>query len=127
MSDQHAILCLIVDLFWHPENDEGIHMDLESDTGHLTKREVVTRAAIFFGWLIGLMVSMAAIGLIPSIPIFVILFMRVEAREKWHVVLAQALSLSLFVYFVFDRTLHIPWPPTLLGRAFPSLQWLPSV
>ncbi len=122
-----VILCLAVDLFWHPVDEDGIHMDLESDTGHLSKREVVTRAAIFFGWLVGLMASMATIGLIPSIPIFVILFMRLEAREKWHLVLAQALCLTLFVYFVFDRTLHLPWPPTLLGWAVPSLQWLPSV
>ena len=102
-------------------------MDLESDTAHLSKREVVTRAAIFFGWLVGLMISMATIGLIPSIPIFVILFMRIEGRERWFLAIAQAVCLTAFVYFVFHRTLHIPWPPTFLGWAFPEMRWIPSV
>ena len=65
-------------------------MDLESDTGHLSQREVYTRAAIFFGWLLAFMVSMATIGLIPTVPLFVIAFMRdrgadgdaVEARAS---------------------------------------------
>ena len=121
------VFSLAVDLTWHPENDEGLHMDLESDTAPLTKREVVTRAAIFFGWLVGLMIAMATIGLIPSIPIFVILFMRIEGRERWFLAIAQAVCLTAFVYFVFHRTLHIPWPPTFLGWAFPEMRWIPSV
>ena len=31
--------------------DEKIHMDLESDTGHLPLRTIVTRSARFFGYL----------------------------------------------------------------------------
>src|SRR3982751_6536151 len=45
----------------HP--DEKIHMDLESDTGHLPTRTVVTRAARFFGYLLAFMGLMALIGL----------------------------------------------------------------
>jgi len=122
-----SIFSLVIDLTWHPENDDGLHMDLESDTAHLSKREVVTRAAVFFGWLVGLMISMATIGLIPTVPIFVILFMRLEGRERWVLAITQAVCLTAFIYFVFHRTLHIPWPPTLLGWAFPQLRWIPSV
>ena len=46
--------------------DEKIHMDLESDTGHLPIRTIVTRAARFFGYLVAFMASMALIGLIPT-------------------------------------------------------------
>ncbi|MET0429527.1 MAG: tripartite tricarboxylate transporter permease, partial [Microvirga sp.] len=109
------------------DDDDAIHMDLESDTGHLSQRVVIQRALIFFGWLIGLMISMAVIGLIPSIPLFVVLFMRLEGQERWTLVLPQAIGITAFVYFVFDRVMHIPWPPTLFGYLVPALKIVPSV
>src|SRR5262249_58628499 len=64
------------------EVGEKIHMDLTSDTGHLPVREIVMRAALFFGYLIGFMAMMAVIGLIPTVGVFVVFFMRYEARER---------------------------------------------
>jgi TctA family transporter len=109
------------------EVEERIHMDLESDTGHLPTRTILLRACIFFGWLLAFMGSMAVIGLIPTVPLFVIAFMRVEAREPWRLVLPQAIILTLFIYLLFDRTIHIPWPQTLLGTWFPALEFIPSL
>ena len=107
---------------------ERIHMDLSSDTGHLERRVVLTRAAIFFAWLVGFMASMAVIGLIPTVPLFVILYMRLEGRERWSLVIPQAAILTLFIYVVFDRLLLIPWPETVLGSVFPALAGvIPSV
>jgi hypothetical protein len=85
------------------------------------------RAALFFGWLLAFMASMAAIGLIPTVPLFVIAYMRIEARERWRLVLPQAALLTLFIYVVFDWLLSIPWPPTLLGNLVPALKSIPSV
>jgi hypothetical protein len=109
------------------EIEQKIHMDLDSDTGHLSKRVVLTRAAIFFGWLIAFMASMATIGLIPTVPLFVIAFMRMENRERWTLVLPQAIGLTVFIYIVFDQLLTIPWPATLLGTWVPALKFIPSV
>jgi len=110
------------------EIQQSIHMDLESDTGHLSASLIVQRAAVFFGWLVGFMISMACIGLIPTVPIFVIGYMRLEGREPWRLVWPQAISLTLFIYVVFDWLLAIPWPQTLLGILFPALRGLiPSV
>jgi TctA family transporter len=110
------------------EIQQSIHMDLESDTGHLSAALIVRRAAVFFGWLAAFMASMACIGLIPTVPIFVIGYMRLEGREPWRLVLPQAISLTLFIYVVFDQLLAIPWPQTLLGNVFPALKAvIPSV
>jgi hypothetical protein len=110
------------------EIQQSIHMDLESDTGHLSTALIVRRAAVFFGWLVAFMGSMACIGLIPTVPIFVVGYMRLEGREPWRLVLPQAVSLTLFIYVVFDQLLAIPWPQTLLGIAFPAIRALiPSV
>ena len=80
-------------------------------------RLILRRAAVFFGWLIAFMISMACIGLIPTVPIFVIGYMRLEGRERWRLVLPQAISLTLFIYIVFDQLLSVPWPATWPRRA----------
>jgi hypothetical protein len=109
--------------------EQKIHMDLDATTDHLDAWTILRRAAMFFGWLAAFMASMATIGLIPTVPVFVIAFMRLEeTKERWSLVLPQAIILTLFVYVVFDQLLTIPWPPTLLGDWFPALKGvIPSV
>ncbi len=109
------------------EVGEAIHMDLTSDTDHLPMRVVAERAARFFGYLLAFMGSMAVIGLIPTAAIFVVVFMRLEGQERWKLTLIYAGVLAIMIYFVFDRFMSIPWPPTLLGQWFPALKVIPSV
>jgi len=109
------------------EVGEKIHMDLTSDTGHLPVREIVARAALFFGYLIGFMGVMAVVGLIPTVGLFVVFFMRYEARERWPLVIPYALVLVVFIWFAFDYFMAVPWPPTLMGQWFPALKAIPSV
>jgi len=107
--------------------DDKIHMDLESDTGHLPVRTIVTRAARFFGYLLAFMASMALIGLIPTAAIFVVIFMRIEGSERWKLVIPYVVVLILGIYVAFDWFMSIPWPPTLLGRLIPAAKIIPSV
>ena len=109
------------------EVEQAIHMDITSDTDHLPMRVVVERAARFFGYLLAFMGSMAVIGLIPTAAIFVVVFMRLEGQERWKLTLIYAGVLAVSIYFVFDRFMSIPWPPTLLGQWFPALKVIPSV
>ena len=105
-----------------------LHMDLQSDTDHIPTNLLLLRTAIFFGWMLAFMGSMALIGLIPTVPLFVIAFMRFEGPEPWKLVIPQAIGITLFVYLMFDQMLTIPWPPTVLGEFFPMLKGLiPSV
>ncbi len=109
------------------EVEQKIHMDLESDTGHLPVRTIVARAARFFGYLLAFMGSMALIGLIPTAAIFVILFMRIEGPERWKLVLPYVGVLLLGIYIAFDRFMALPWPPSLLGWLIPAAKIIPSV
>jgi TctA family transporter len=109
------------------EVSEKIHMDLTSDTGHLPVREIVVRATWFFGYLIAFMALMAVIGLIPTVGVFVIFFMRYEARERWSLVIPYAVILIFFIWFAFDYFMAVPWPSTLIGQWFPALKAIPSV
>lgn len=106
----------------------GVYMDIATDDDNLANRTIVLRAVGFFGWLVGFMASMAVVGLIVTIPIFVIAYMRIEGRERWRLVVAQAICITLFAYFVFDRLLNLPWPPTWMGATFPELaRYIPAM
>jgi TctA family transporter len=108
--------------------EADMHMDLASDLGDIPVKTIVRRVVFFFGWLLAFLGGMATIGLIPTLPIFVVAFMRAEARERWAIVVPQAVILTLFVYVVFDQIFSIPWPPTVLGGFFPGLKaWVPSL
>lgn len=73
------------------------------------------------------MASMAVVGLIPTVFIFILAYMRLENREPWKLVLPIALATMLFIYVVFELFLTIPWPETLLGELVPALKILPSI
>jgi hypothetical protein len=95
--------------------DEKMHLDIASNVAHLPTKTLILRAGIFFGWMLGFMGSMALIGLIPTVPLFIVAFMRIEGRERWTLVAGLAAFMTCLVYGVFDQLLTIPWPATVLG------------
>jgi hypothetical protein len=106
---------------------QKIHMDVASKTAHLPGHIILVRGFLFFGWMVAFLCSMAVIGLIPTVPIFVIGYMRLEGPEKWRHAALMAAVMTTLIYVVFDQLLTIPWPPTLLGTWFPVLKFIPSV
>ncbi len=130
-------LSLINDVFGMHERDGGggviaekskkIHMDIASKTAHLPAKIILTRGFLFFGWMAGFAACMALIGLIPTVPLFIVAFMRLEGREPWKIVIPMAACVVTLIYVVFDQLLAIPWPPTLAGMLFPVLHAIPSV
>ncbi len=107
---------------------QKIHMDIASKTGHLPGVVVLVRGFVFFGWLVGFLCSMATIGLLPTVPLFVGAYMRVEGREQWRHIIIAAVIMTALIYIVFDQLLSLPWPPTLIGEWFPVLKaYIPSV
>jgi TctA family transporter len=109
------------------QGSQKIHMDIASKTAHLPGKTILTRGFLFFGWMAGFAACMALIGLIPTVPVFIISFMRIEGREPWKIAIPMAASVVLLIYVVFDQLLAIPWPPTLAGTLFPVLHAIPSV
>ena len=100
----------------------GIHMDVGVEHAEkLPNKVTLTRAARFFGWFVAFLVCMALIGMIPTVPLMIVAYMRVEGREPWRLSLILAVCVTVFLYVVFDRIIHIPWPDSLLGQWFPAL------
>lgn len=104
-----------------------LHLDLASSVDDLPRDLVWRRFIIFYGWIVAFMVSMATIGFVLTVPLFVAAYMRTENREPWYLVVPQAVALTLLVHYVFGGLLGVPWPPTLLGFLFPVLDFIPGV
>jgi TctA family transporter len=109
------------------QTEQKMHMDLTSDTAHLPTSLIIMRAARFFGYLLVFMGVMAFIGLIPTVALFVVFFMRFENKERWSLIITYAIILVISITFVFEHIMHIPWPPTFFGQWFPALKMIPSV
>jgi TctA family transporter len=107
--------------------EQKIHMDLASDTEHLPVSLIAKRGIRFFGYLVAFMGVMAVIGLVPTVGLFVVIFMRYENKERWPLVITYAIVLVFAISFVFDNVMSIPWPPTLIAQWFPGLKFLPSI
>jgi len=102
-------------------------MDIASKTAHLAGGVILFRGFIFFGWMVAFLGSMSLIGLIPTVPIFIIAYMRLEGGEKYRHALIMAAVMLTLIYVVFDQLLAIPWPPSLLGDWLPAFKMIPSV
>jgi hypothetical protein len=111
------------------DGDGGIHMDLASDDGEdLSTRTILIRAARFFGWFLAFLVGTALIGMLPTVPLIIISFMRVEGREPWRLSLTLAACVTVVIYVVFELVIGILWPSSLLGDWFPVLRaFVPSL
>lgn len=107
--------------------NHGLHMDVSSQLDELSTKLIAIRGVAFFGWMLAMLGSMALIGLIPTVPLFVLAYMRIEGRERWRLAVIFSIVLTVFIYVVFDRLLAVPWPGSVVGDWFPVLQnWIPS-
>jgi TctA family transporter len=98
-----------------PAGAAGLHMDVASEHEEaLPNREIVVRTVRFFGWFVAFLVCMGVIGMLPTIPLIMVAFMRIEGRETWRLSAIMAVCMTVFVYVVFDQLIHVHWPSYLL-------------
>lgn len=92
----------------------AIHMDVGLDES-LTGSVILKRSAGFFVWFLAFLASTALIGLLPTIPLIIVAFMRIEGREPWRLSLTVAACTTAFIYGVFDLLMNVAWPSNLLS------------
>ena len=59
------------------------------------------------GWLVGLLVGVAFLGLFLSLPLFILLYLRIRAGEGWLLALAMAFTTLVFAHVLFSL-INIP-------------------
>lgn len=108
------LLCFLqlgLDLFkTQKATDAAGMMDLPVDRS-VPVAVVVKRAVNIFSWIFGLFLSVWLIGFIISVPLFMLLYLSIQAREPWKVTITYAVVMFVFLIGVFEMVLHIPWPP----------------
>jgi hypothetical protein len=98
------------------ESHSGV-MDLPVDQS-VPLSVVWLRAARASSWILGLFFAVWVLGFIVSIPFFILLYIKLEAREGLGISLLTALSMLVFIIVVFHLVLSVPWPQ----GAFPQLE-----
>ena len=95
-----------------------------SPAAQLSAPTVYARLGVEVLWLVGFLVGVALIGLMPAMGIYMFAYMATAGRTRWMTALIITAGLWIGFYILFDRLLHIPWPPSLLGDMFPDLREL---
>jgi len=96
--------------------------DVGSDLDHLTLAETRRRAVRYFGWCFFILVAALLVGLLPAMLIFLIGYMRFEAKERWTMTLAVGVGAWMVSYLLFHQLLRVPWPAAYLGDLLPGLR-----
>ena len=86
----------------------SMHLDIAVDDAGVYSRTVLRRAGTFLAWLIGFVCVTGLIGILPTIFLFVIAYMRAKAKEPWGLTLPCAAGLTIFFYVAFDHLLPCP-------------------
>lgn len=121
-----ALFSLLVELFRGEDAPAGASDPMSR--GHAAEEDgfapddILKRGGLYFLWLIGVIATAWAIGLLPALLVYGIAFARIEGRETWRTSLSLGLGLVMGCWVVFDLGLSIVWPRSLVGDLFPALR-----
>jgi hypothetical protein len=72
--------------------------------------------ARIFGWAIGYFVAFWLLGFSLAVPLTTLLYLKVDAGEKWPISLLLTAGAWVFFHGLFVYTLQMPFPEGLLLR-----------
>ncbi len=84
---------------------EKLEVVVEDRTDKSTSR--LHREIVFFSYFVGLVAGVLLFGFWLTIPVFVIIFLRLHERENWMFALSLTGAAWLIIYLAFDRMLAI--------------------
>ena len=68
------------------------------------------RTAAAMGWIAGFFAAIVLLGFPLAVPLFMVLYLKLQGREGWIVSLALTAVVWALFYGLFDRLLHLPFP-----------------
>jgi TctA family transporter len=88
----------------------------------MSEGEAYRRVGVVALWVAGLVAGVLLVGMMPSLLLFMILYMRVEGRVRWRTTLLTSGLVWAGMAVLFARILNVPWPRSLLGDTVPALR-----
>jgi len=103
--------------------EEGEKRDgLLPNAGHKLPTHIVNRrTAGIFGWVVGYFVAIWLLGFSFGVPLCTFIQLKFGYREKLTLSLILTVFAWAFIYGLFDRVLHTPFPPGLLFNFFSKI------
>jgi TctA family transporter len=95
-----------------------LHLDLAVRGADMPRKVIASRAIQYMAWLLTYVALAALIGMIFSLLIFIILYMKIEGKEPWKITLICAFSMFTFSAILFDELLALPWPQAYFVDVF---------
>jgi hypothetical protein len=98
----------------------------EVAAGHLPapaempQRLMRIRSAGFFAWIVGFIGLVAVVGFLPAMVVFVCANMMLAYGKTLRTGMVSGLAVGCFCWVVFHVLLHVIWPESLLGDAWPA-------
>ena len=118
-----AIIQLIMDLLGKADTGgEDPLPEMEKRMG-LTPQEVNRRTVGVFGWIIAYFLSIWLFGFTMGLPLCTFIQLKIGEREKWPLTLVLTGIAWVFIYGLFERLLHVPFPT---GQLFLWINFLPA-
>jgi len=68
------------------------------------------RSLLAAAWILGFLASVVLLGFPIAVPLFVLLYLKLQGRERWGISIAITLGTWTLFYGLFDRLLHLPFP-----------------
>jgi hypothetical protein len=91
----------------------GIEMD-EVFNESLDRGVEVKRTLAFFSWFAGGAVGVWLLGIVIALPLFILLYMLIEGKEKLWMSILYGAGAYLMVWGLFEGLFKIIWPEGLL-------------
>jgi TctA family transporter len=73
-------------------------------------------------WLSALVVGVKLVGMLPAIILFAVAYMVIEGETPLKRSLLIVTPYAVALIILFQLTLHVPWPQSLLGDLLPALR-----
>ena len=87
-------------------------------SANLPERVTLVRTLQAAGWMFGFFGAIILLGFPVAVPLFVFLYLRLQGREGWGLSVVTTVAVWGFFYGLFDRLLHLPFPPGVIQGWF---------
>lgn len=67
------------------------------------------RMGLAVGWIFGFFAAIVLLGFPIAVPLFVFLYLRLQAKERWLFCAVFSVAVWTVFYGLFDRLLHLPF------------------
>ena len=88
--------------------------DVDADSAF---RETAARMARYFGWLLGFVVAIWAMGISFAIPVYILAYMKIEGRYGWRACVTYASVTAGLITVVYSYLFRVAWPEGAVLRS----------